>query len=273
MDDTSEYENTDHLWQLARVYDDFHRARASSPLVSRLYAQAMGDAYPEEVAPYSSCDWPLLGTLLGRLRLRPDEHLIDLGCGTGGVGLWLARALAARLTGIDISQQALGLAKERTTCFVPRGRAEFRHASMESTRLPKENADGIICIDALFKAPRRVAALNEIRRLLRPGGRAVVTAGGKWDRDGLPFWLAQAERAGLKVEAVDERPDEPAMWERLYRLWLRHEDELRHQLGETQTDSMIEEARRTYPRLAERRAIGATLRRPPGPANASYATR
>lgn len=78
---------TDREHDQAGHYNAFHAARAQSPLVSQLYACAMGDTYPAEVAPYSSCDWPLLGTLTSRLKLHPGQLLADIGCDTGGVGL------------------------------------------------------------------------------------------------------------------------------------------------------------------------------------------
>ncbi|MFD6296630.1 hypothetical protein ACFWFU_17655 [Streptomyces sp. NPDC060235] len=36
----------------------------------------------------------------------------------------------------------------------------------------------------------------------------------------------------MTQEHVDERPGEPAMWERVYRLWVTNADQLRHELGE-----------------------------------------
>ncbi|MFD6286348.1 hypothetical protein [Streptomyces sp. NPDC060205] len=83
----------------AAAYDAFHGARARSDLTARLYAAAMGEDYPAEVAASSSCDWPLLGLMTARLRMSQGQLLVDAGCGTGGVGLWLARALAVRLDG------------------------------------------------------------------------------------------------------------------------------------------------------------------------------
>ncbi|WP_020556963.1 hypothetical protein [Embleya scabrispora] len=61
---------------------------------------------------------------------------------------------------------------------------------------------------------------------------------------------------------MDERPDEPAMWERLYRLWISHADELRRELGEVQARNMLREAHRVLPTLPGRRAVLLTLRRP-----------
>ncbi|MFI9832906.1 hypothetical protein ACIHIX_35070 [Streptomyces sp. NPDC051913] len=78
---------TDREHDQAGHYNAFHAARAQSPHVSQLYACAMGDTYLAEVAPYSSCDRPLLGTLTSRLKLHPGQLLADIGCDTGGVGL------------------------------------------------------------------------------------------------------------------------------------------------------------------------------------------
>jgi ubiquinone/menaquinone biosynthesis C-methylase UbiE len=255
---------------LARAYDELHTARASTHLVAQLYADAMGEDYPEEINAASSCDWPLIATLIARLKLRSGQQLVDLGCGTGGIGLWLARALNAQLTGIDISPQAVRLATDHQPFFLPPDRASFRTATLEATRLPDQHADGAVCIDAFTKTPSPMAALREIHRVLRPGARVIITAAGR--RTVASPWPRAAAAAGLELEAEDERPGEPAMWQRLYRLWLNHEHDLRKHLGDAQADSMISEARRTLPGLAERRAFVVVLRRPLSGAERPYAT-
>jgi predicted TPR repeat methyltransferase len=85
----------------------FHEACDVQGLQQRLRAEAWGDEFPEEVDPSSSCTWSVLGEMVGRLRLAPGEVLVDLGCGRGGTGLWLARALNARLIGLDVSPRAV----------------------------------------------------------------------------------------------------------------------------------------------------------------------
>ncbi|MFE7130968.1 class I SAM-dependent methyltransferase [Streptomyces sp. NPDC057638] len=256
---------------LARAYDDLHTARASTHLVAQLYADAMGEDWPEEVNAASSCDWPLLATLIARLRLRSGQQLLDLGCGTGGIGLWLARALNVHLTGVDISPQAVRLATEHQPFFLPPGRASFRTASLEATTLPDQHADGAICIDAFTKTPSPMAALHEVHRVLSPGARLILTAAGRRTVPASP-WPRAAAAAGLELEAEEERPGEPAMWQRLYHLWLGHEHDLRQQLGDGQAESMISEARRTLPTLADRRAVVVILRRPPGGSQPPYAS-
>ncbi|MGW1527937.1 class I SAM-dependent methyltransferase [Streptomyces sp. NPDC002159] len=247
--------------QLAAQFDAFHTARARTPLVARLYAAAMGDGYPDEVAPFSSCDWPLLGLLASRLRMRPGQLLVDAGCGTGGIGLWLARAQATSLYGLDISSVAIQQAIVHSRRFLPAGRAAFRVASLTDTALSDGCAHGVVCVDALGRTTSRDDAVRELGRILAPGARLALTRSLR--RDAELRWEDQAHAAGLIVEHVDERPDEPAIWERLYQLWIAHAEELRQDLGETQARNMLEEAHRMLPTLLGRRAVLLTLRRPP----------
>ncbi|MFE7764170.1 class I SAM-dependent methyltransferase [Streptomyces sp. NPDC057438] len=243
-------------------FDAFHAARARTDLVARLYEAAMGEDYPHEVNASSSCDWPLLGLMTTRLRMRPGQRLVDAGCGTGGIGLWLARALNARLEGIDISPVALARATRRRSRFVPADRAAFHVASIDATGLPDRHAHGIVCVDALSFTQDRGEAVRELGRILAPGGRLTLTRSLRPGAE--PVWEEQAHAAGLTVEHVDERLGEPAMWERLYRLWLAHADDLHRELGD-QARFMLHEARRMLPALNGRRAVLLTLRRPPTP--------
>ncbi|MEU9714032.1 class I SAM-dependent methyltransferase [Streptomyces sp. NPDC047976] len=254
--------NTTTKAMRAAEYDAFHTARARTDLVARLYAEAMGEDYPAEVAASSSCDWPLLGLLAGRLRMRPGQLLVDAGCGAGGIGLWLARALAVRLDAFDLSPVAIAQATSRRAHFLgpAADRALFRVAELEDTGLPPSHAHGIVCVDALGRAIDRDAAVRELGRVLAPGGRLLLTRSLRLGAK--PAWEEQARAAGLTVEHVDERLAEPAAWERLYRLWITHADRLRRELGEAPAENMLREAHQVLPTLRGRRAVLLTLRRP-----------
>ncbi|SBU96971.1 hypothetical protein GA0115249_117175 [Streptomyces sp. PpalLS-921] len=52
---------------------------------------------------------------------------------------------------------------------------------------------------------------------------------------------------------MDERPGEPALWERLYRLWIAHADQLRRELGEAPAERMLAEAQQVLLTPAGRR--------------------
>jgi SAM-dependent methyltransferase len=245
-------------------FDVAHRA-GDHPLMRELIDKAFGEDHPGEVDPFSSCTWWTLGQMITGLRLQPGEQLVDLGCGRGGPGLWLARATSARLIGIDFSPVAVELASTRAAQFVPAGRAEFRVGGFDATGLPDRVADGVISMDALPFAPDRQAALIELHRIMAPGARAVFTmsesssadptAKGHWST-----WLGYFEAADLRLEQRLDDPGRNERWFALYDLWRRHEAELRAAVGDKATDALIEEADASD-RLHQRRPVLLVLRR------------
>jgi ubiquinone/menaquinone biosynthesis C-methylase UbiE len=109
----------------------------------------------------------------------PRDRLLDVATGTGGLLRELVRrgARPAEVVGVDRSRSALALAAER----VPRG---WRLLAADARRLPFADARfDVVCAAYLLHllAPgERAAVVNEIARVLAPGGRAVtVTVGSR----------------------------------------------------------------------------------------------
>jgi SAM-dependent methyltransferase len=105
--------------------------------------------------------------------LGPDvDSLLDVGC---NVGAWLrdcaSRYPGARLAGVEINDAALEVARARV-----RG-ADLHRASAENLPLPDESFQYVTCNEVLEHVPERfrALALREIRRVLRPGGRLILT--------------------------------------------------------------------------------------------------
>lgn len=233
-------------------YDAFHETGETPGLHKRLRAEAWGDEFPEQVDPSSSCTWSVLGAMVAHLKLRPGALLVDLGCGRGGTGLWLARAFDARLAGIDVSPRALEFARARTAAFLPPGRAEFRIGTFERTGLPAGCADGVVSMDALPFASDRDAALTELRRILHPGARAVFSAVRRSPEHPTydpaePTWPERIRKAGLEPEAEIERPEEPGLWARLYELLRENEEQVRAELDETGAQILYDEVHGASP--------------------------
>ncbi|MEU4625420.1 class I SAM-dependent methyltransferase [Actinoplanes sp. NPDC023801] len=221
-------------------YDAMHHAAQNSPLLHELWARAMGDEYPLGVEPTSCCSWWLLGHAVAALRLRPGARLVDLGCGRGGPGLWLARALSVRLIGIDFSAAAIEIAAQRADDFVTPDRAEFRQGSFEQTGLPDEYADGLLSVDALPFSPDRQAALREASRILAPGGRFVLTA--REQPADVGSWPTMATAAGFDVELVLPNTEHDDFWRRLFASYPENAAALRAELGERAANNLMLEA-------------------------------
>jgi SAM-dependent methyltransferase len=242
----------------AATFDESHAAAGSSDLVWRLAAEAYGEDYPAEVRPWGMTTWWVLGRCVSALRVGPGDVLVDLACGRGGPGLWLTRATGAELIGVDWSSVAVEAAAARTSSFVPPDRARFLVGDLAASGLPAGCADAVVCLDAVFFAEDRVAALHEVRRLLRPGGRYVFT-GPETDTPTRPSaitsWAPLLDIAGLELESREEVPRFAEQLGRMYALWLEHLDELRAEMGETAAERLESEANLVGPTLESRRHV------------------
>lgn len=192
----------------AEVFDEVFTWISEAPRTNKLVDQLLGP-FPVGVEPFSLVPRAGLDRVLAELRLGPGDHLVDLCCGRGGIGLWFASVSGARLTGIDFSPGAIAQAARRAGAFVPRPQASFVVADAADTSLPAKSADAVVCIDALQLVPDRDGLLREVARVLRPGGRVVITT---WERRGdepadLPpehSVAPLAEAAGLRILVREE---------------------------------------------------------------------
>ena len=98
--------------------------------------------------------------------LRPEHRLLDVGCGTGGT-IKVLQGLCQPF-GIDFSPQALRYTREKTGAGV---------AVADATALPFRSGsfDFAIALDVIEHIRDDVAVLTEIGRVLKPGGKLVIT--------------------------------------------------------------------------------------------------
>lgn len=122
-----------------------------------------------------------LDDLTVALRLVPDEVLLDLGCGRGGYGLEVATRTRARLVGVDASAEAVRQA--RANAEAQARDADFRVGDLADTGLETDSVDAVMCLDSVQFSLRDLNTYAEVRRVLRPGGRVVMTAWEARDRD------------------------------------------------------------------------------------------
>jgi ubiquinone/menaquinone biosynthesis C-methylase UbiE len=240
------------------TFDRAHGTTAKSELLWRLSREAYGDDYPDEIQPWGMTTWWTLGQFIAGLRVGPGQQLVDLACGRAGVGLWLARATGAQLTGVDWSPAAVSEATARAPQFVPAGRASFVVGDLAATGLETGTADGVVCADAVFFATDRVAVFTEMARILRPGKRFVFTADESDDPDrdrAVPDWGPIIRAGGLHVVSRVEIPDWHADLQRMYDGWLNNIDELRESLDEESVEDLIGEATAVGPTLSNRTGV------------------
>jgi ubiquinone/menaquinone biosynthesis C-methylase UbiE len=140
------------------------------------------------------------------LRAAPGERLLEIGVGTGYYSCELAEWVApgGTLELFDLQQEFLDHVMRAAG---ERGLSNLVPTQGDATRLPYEDAsvDAVILTAVLGEIPDTAAALREIRRVLKPGGRLVVgelfgdphfTTRANLERMGADARLALSEQSG-----------------------------------------------------------------------------
>jgi ubiquinone/menaquinone biosynthesis C-methylase UbiE len=141
------------------------------------------------------------------LAARPGERILDVGCGPGFYTKELLDEVGdgGHVTAIDASPDMLAAARKRTE-----GHANVDFHQGDATKLPVEDErfDGAVCVQVLEYVPDATAALAEILRALKPGGRAVV-----WDIDWstLSWHTSDEARMRRALDAWDTHLTHPAL--------------------------------------------------------------
>lgn len=125
------------------------------------------------------------------LRLPQDARILELGCGHGL--LWKENSDRIppgwRITLSDLSPGMLDAAWRN---LVVTGRAfQFEEIDAQSIRLKDAACDAVIANHMLYHVPDRPKALEEIRRVLKPGGRLFATTVGERHMQEMMDWYAR----------------------------------------------------------------------------------
>lgn len=116
---------------------------------------------------------PAARVVVERAALTAGEEVVDLACGTGNAAL-LAAAYGASVVGVDSAPRLLGIARERAE--VQGVELDFREGDLLALPIDDAAADAVLSVFGVIFAADPAQALREIARVLRPGGRALLSA-------------------------------------------------------------------------------------------------
>jgi ubiquinone/menaquinone biosynthesis C-methylase UbiE len=125
--------------------------------------------YDHDANPLQALEGPLVREALGDVR---GLAVLDLGCGTGRHSLWLAAAGAA-VTAVDFSEGMLAEARRKPGADAVRFLAHDLHDPLPFADGTFDQVVSGLVLEHLSDLP---AFFAEARRVLKPGGRAVVSA-------------------------------------------------------------------------------------------------
>lgn len=109
------------------------------------------------------------------LPLARGARVVDAACGEG-YGSALLAGVAAEVTGVDLSEQAIAHARAR---YGDKGNLRFVQASVAKLPLPDASADLIVSFETIEHLHQQEAMLAEFRRVLAPGGLLAISSPNK----------------------------------------------------------------------------------------------
>jgi SAM-dependent methyltransferase len=116
---------------------------------------------------------PVARVVVERAGISAGQDVVDAACGTGNAAL-LAAARGARVIGVDGAPRLLEVARERAR--EENVVLEFREGDLLALPVDDAAADVVLSVFGVIFAADAAQALREIARILRPGGRALLTA-------------------------------------------------------------------------------------------------
>lgn len=166
------------------------KAEASRPLRGRPADSTAVRSEYDKLAPEYDERWDAytqatIRATMERFAVGEGERLLDVGCGTGVLLEALARAAPrAALVGVDVSREMLAVARRTRTSL-----SRLVTGDVASLPFAARSFDVVVSSNAFHFWIEPAAALREIRRVLTPGGRLVVT---DWCHDYLACRLCDA---------------------------------------------------------------------------------
>ncbi|MEY8099856.1 class I SAM-dependent methyltransferase [Falsihalocynthiibacter sp. S25ZX9] len=142
---------------------------------------------------------PLARATLDKMSLPEGAHIIDIACGTGALTREIAKRLLGdgRIVGADLNETMIDLARQRH----PSDAHDAAYVASDVCELPFEDGsfDLAFCQQGLQFFPNKPAALAEIRRVLKAGGKLKLTC-----------WSAVSPFNGALSEALADHVGEAA---------------------------------------------------------------
>ena len=153
-----------YWYYFQRLYASLYESEAHKKLCTRVFGR--------DLCQENMTDMRALDGVLQKLDIQAGDHVLDLGCGAGGIAEYISGESGAHITGIDYSATAISTATARTEG--KREMLSFEEGDMNSLELPKRAFDSAYSIDSIYWVADTTDAVRRIVRGIRPGGRLAI---------------------------------------------------------------------------------------------------
>jgi 2-polyprenyl-3-methyl-5-hydroxy-6-metoxy-1,4-benzoquinol methylase len=174
LDGSESTENKDNKnwWQNNPMTYDWDK-KLGEPIFDKKYFQDIDEIFGDGHSLVNNPNWPngsILENFIPYESFR-GERVLEIGCGAGLVSSHIARS-GAKLHAIDLTEQAILMAKKRFDLSNLTG--DIRQMDAENLEFEDDSMDTIVSWGVIHHSGNMVAILDEIYRVLRPGGRAFI---------------------------------------------------------------------------------------------------
>ena len=126
--------------------------------------------------------------------LAAGQRLLDVGCGEGRHTLAAYLHTGVMAVGVDLGFDDLQTASGRIAdmdAYKPQGEIAFLQGDATGLPFPDDYFDRVVCSEVLEHIPNFIAVLDELNRVLKPGGRLCVSVPRAWP-ERICWWLSEA---------------------------------------------------------------------------------
>lgn len=249
-------------------YDRLFAGYAKSPTLRKIWRDAYGDDFPENAEPLSYVTLTDLRRIVAVLGVGPGATLVDLGSGSGGPSLWVARQTGAQVVGIDVSTIGVAQANARVRAEGVADRVRFQVSDIATLPLPAASVDAAMSVDMLVFVPDIDAVMAEVARILRPGARFAFTAreqhaaSATFGSPARPDYRPPLRAAGFAMETYEETPQWAERQVALLRAIAAAEPQLYAEMDAESADEFMIWARGRPSELATTRRVFGVARKP-----------
>ena len=153
-----------YWYHFQQLYAALFESEAHKKLCKRVFGR--------DLCQENMTDMRALDGVLQKLNLKAGEHVLDLGCGAGGIAEYNSAKTGASITGIDYSKTAISTASARAKD--KRDMLNFLEGDMNTLELPERSFDAAYSIDSIYWVANTTDAIRRIARGIKPGGKLAI---------------------------------------------------------------------------------------------------
>jgi 2-polyprenyl-3-methyl-5-hydroxy-6-metoxy-1,4-benzoquinol methylase len=142
----------------------------------KTYSEIRHETYGEDYGQTSWVSTEESHEIPELLRLSSESSVLEIGCGSGGYAVPLAKRIGCRITGFEIDASGVKTAKELAEKENVSHITEFfEHDASKELPYENESFDAIYSTDVMCHVPHRKQVLANVHDMMKPGGRFVFS--------------------------------------------------------------------------------------------------